>query len=438
MGIKLLHANVAHGFYIACIFIGSIAVITILYSLDNFHPLSRSNLNLHNGVVELDVYIDPGRKDDRFMNVDLAIDGNVLPLYIDTSFADTFVATDRCDTLNVQSGCFNLSSSYHINEATGYLPHEPFDTHLGEGQVLGNLSAVSLNFGSFVMHNATIALIDWATEKEFHNGSFVGVLGLGLRRVSQTWNQYHRLPVLDTMIQQKILKRPVLSLSFPRFGDPKQEKGKMVLGDVESIPGTSPPAYCSVIGFSRSTKLKDHATFQGWSVALEGLRMNGVSIALSPGRFRTDRQHVAVLDSGAPNVYIPTPEFNAVIDAFHGSTATELNEAGTKLFFECEKAQLLELKICEQWVAVDPLDILKPQSQDVVNGTRMCQTGIRSNFTDFGDTILGMPFLRSMLTVFDYVDSDMYRVSRRIGLASRVDTSQAMMRYKRFYQNRLH
>lgn len=99
--------------------------------------------------------------------------------------------------------------------------------------------------------------------------------------------------------------------------------------------------------------------------------MNEVLIPLSPGRFRTDRQHVAVLDSGAPNIYLPMPEFNAVIDAFRGSTATELNEAGTKLFFECEKAQLLELKICGQWVAVDPLDVLKPQSQNVVNGTRM-------------------------------------------------------------------
>lgn len=88
-------------------------------------------------------------------------------------------------------------------------------------------------------------------EKEFHNGSFAGVLGLGLRWVSQTWNQYHRLPVLDTMIQQNILKRPVLSLSFPRFGDPEQEKGKLMLGEVQSIPATSPPAYCNVIGFSR-------------------------------------------------------------------------------------------------------------------------------------------------------------------------------------------
>lgn len=69
---------------------------------------------------------------------------------------------------------------------------------------------------------------------------------------------------------------------------------------------------------------------------------------------------------------------------------------------------------------------------------RRCQAGIRSNFTDFGDTILGMPFLRSMFTVFEYVDSDMYKVSPRIGLTSRVDRSQAMMHYERVYQNRLH
>lgn len=105
------------------------------------------------------------------------------------------------------------------------------------------------------MHRSLInptALIDWAMEKEFHDGSFAGVLGLGLRRVSQAWNKYRRLPILDTMIMQKILKRPVLSLSFPRFGDPEQRKGKMMLGDVEQhLPFASTLKYCNVIEFSR-------------------------------------------------------------------------------------------------------------------------------------------------------------------------------------------
>jgi hypothetical protein len=69
MEIKLIHASVAQGFHIACIFIGSIAIIAALHALDSSHLISQGDSNLHNGVVELDVYIDPSRKDDRFMNV---------------------------------------------------------------------------------------------------------------------------------------------------------------------------------------------------------------------------------------------------------------------------------------------------------------------------------------------------------------------------------
>lgn len=45
-----------------------------------------------------------------------------------------------------------------VQQDTKYLPHEPFDTHIGDGQVLGNLSGVSLNFGNIVVQNATIGI----------------------------------------------------------------------------------------------------------------------------------------------------------------------------------------------------------------------------------------------------------------------------------------
>jgi hypothetical protein len=67
-----------------------------------------------------------------------------------------------------------------------------------------------------------------------------------------------------------------------------------------------------------------------------------------------------------------------------------------------------------------------------------CESSLRSNFEDFGDSLLGMPFLRSVFAVFDYVENDMYKVSPRLGLASTVDKTGAVERYDSLYPNRLY
>jgi hypothetical protein len=67
-----------------------------------------------------------------------------------------------------------------------------------------------------------------------------------------------------------------------------------------------------------------------------------------------------------------------------------------------------------------------------------CEASLRSNYEDFGDSLLGMPFLRSVRTVFDYVQINTHTVSPRLGLASLVDIGTAVKRYDSLYRNRLH
>src|SRR5690348_8513865 len=59
-----------------------------------------------------------------------------------------------------------------------------------------------------------------------------------------------------------------------------------------------------------------------------------------------------------------------------------------------------------------------------------CESSLRSHYGDFADSLLGIPFLRSVFTVFDYVDWDMESVSPRLGLASLLDGKLAMERYR--------
>lgn len=110
---------------------------------------------------------------------------------------------------------------------------------------------------------------------------------------------------------------------------------------------------------------------QGWSVILQGIRLNGIEIPVAPGRYRTDAQHVAVLDSGAPSIYLPWQTFQLAVNKFHGLIFMEPHEDGDRILFECARAQLLELQIHGRWFTVDALDMLVPNSRRIVNGTAM-------------------------------------------------------------------
>jgi hypothetical protein len=96
-----------------------------------------------------------------------------------------------------------------------------------------------------------------------------------------------------------------------------------------------------------------------------------VDITVPAGVYRSDAQHVAVLDSGAPGIYLPRQSFDLAVQYFQGLITTESHEDGDRILVDCKKPQLLELKMHNRWYAVDPLDMLVPNSRRVVNGTEV-------------------------------------------------------------------
>lgn len=55
----------------------------------------------------------------------------------------------------------------------------------------------------------------------------------------------------------------------------------------------------------------------------------------------------------------------------------------------------------------------------------------------FADSIMGVPFLRSVFSVFDYVSHELYSVQPRLGLASTVNAEKAKARYPDLYKSRM-
>lgn len=182
---------------------------------------------------------------------------------------------------------------------------------------------------------------------------------------------------------------------------------------------------------------------------------------------------MSLMDTGSSDILVRYDELAAIAKLFNGPVIFQ-NEHD--LYYDCSIPQLLELKYNDQWFPVDPLDILNPNDHGNVNGTEMyvptplshlpslrssstsnlsvcttyspwkisnvfsfdrCKAQISSWSRVFADSIIGLPFLRSAFSVYDYVTPDFYSVQPRVGLAPLVDGQAAVARYPQLYRNRL-
>jgi hypothetical protein len=224
------------------------------------------------------------------------------------------------------------------------------------------------------------ALITSAWPHEFQNNSFTGYLSFGLRTTSQIYHKHAKLPILDTLITQRKLARPMFSLRSPRFADPAHEVGKLMLGGMDSGIEEENVAFSDVLPFAMYTNTStdeeknaklDHPLLNAWSAELQGLRINGVEVGVSAGRVRRDERHVAIIDSGSSYIYLRKQDFYNIVHSFNGSTETEPDETGDRVWFECARPQALEMKVNSGWYPLDPLDLLEAVMVKVVNGTEM-------------------------------------------------------------------
>lgn len=122
---------------------------------------------------------------------------------------------------------------------------------------------------------------------------------------------HKRLPVIDAFIMQGIIKRPIMSLSSPRYGDPDQKTGTLTLGAIEKYASIN-ISYTDVVPFSRTPDKPNglaNLITAGWTFELTAFRMNDITVPISPGRLRPDGKHVAVIDTGASGIFLRTPDF---------------------------------------------------------------------------------------------------------------------------------
>ncbi|KAI9324544.1 hypothetical protein DFJ73DRAFT_802396 [Zopfochytrium polystomum] len=137
-------------------------------------------------------------------------------------------------------------------------------------------------------------------------------------------------------------------------------------------------------------------TYQNWNVPLTGIRVNGVDVPLINGSIAPPTV-LGLVDSGDQFVGFRSAQIDAMAPLMPG-----FRDLGAY-------AQV-------EW----PCD--QPQLSRSPSATRRHERLDRW----FGDAILGVPFRRSVLSVFDYGSTDLASPAPRVGFAPRVDRDRAI------------
>ncbi|KAF4334667.1 eukaryotic aspartyl protease [Fusarium beomiforme] len=393
---------------------------------------------------------------DTYYAVDVTCDGQTLPVMLDTGSADLLLVSNNCPN-NPTSGCYN-STPFEIKPTTNMPLNQSFFTIVGTGPVFGNQSILDVEFGAEEMlaRDLGVGLVYNAVQMEFQNGSFSGILGMGLRNVSRQFYEFQELPPFDTLVAQKRTRSPKFSTIFPRYADPHSPKeGRLTIGGIdEEAQNGRHITYSDMLDSPNYNYPGDPLAPQLWSIAVEEMRMNGQNVSLpesgkssmNSSSSRACKEPIdmqvgivsgtpyrAALDSGTSFMAVG----GVVLDEIANHIVGQSESTGIGISFDCSKPQHLQIKMNGQWIDINPLDLITPGDWYMQNGTQMCRASVNAQSTSAADGLFGVPFLRNVLAVFDYVIDDMYFVQPRIGLAPMTNWSLALERYASSYKARV-
>ncbi|KAI9355606.1 aspartic peptidase domain-containing protein [Zopfochytrium polystomum] len=376
-----------------------------------------------------------GRTDDKYYIARVSFDNQSFPLLVDFASADTFIAGADCRYTTSNASCTASPADAFSTTAATRLwdpSTNDFGTIVGEGGVLGRMANLSTVLGdSLSLPAFPTPIIYSAALNEFQDYSFAGLLGLAMQNVSRVHWLYGALPLFEALVESAAVGAPVFSATFPRLNDPDSAPaGRLTLGWYDE---EEPVAFTNVTPIINLNYDSFPETYQNWNVPLTGIRVNGVEVPLINGSIAPPTV-LGLVDSGDQFVGFRSTQIDAMAPLMPGFR--DLG-AYTQVEWPCDQPQLIEVAVGDQWLAIDPLDLLVPGKHRVVNGTVYCQGGMNAWDRWFGDAILGVPFLRSVLSVFDYGSTDLASPAPRVGFAPRVDRNRAIADYAGKYKKRV-
>jgi hypothetical protein len=340
---------------------------------------------------------------------------------LDTGSADTWVTGVNFNCTRGTDAC-NFGASYTPSSSFILDPRFKMDTLYGTGERLeGNIGQETVTFGNVTVHNQTIGVM--------YRGSWVeavrtsGIIGMAFATntrkyaaladpYSESANPEDRRPIpynpLFTTMHQQGLIKPYFSLALNRVDE---SPGVLALGGLPGDPirysNTWAKAKFQFLTFENGSAIEPEL---GWS--LYTIHTEGYSVDAR----NTTKQLVAFLDSGSPLIYVPR------------DVARKVNTGW--------KPAAKQDRISSKWI-VD-CDAVPPNFGIIINGTNLMvdvenmavKGGIRAlpevkepgrclsavqeaSVLSLGLYVLGTPFLKSVVAVFDVGAAEM-RFAQRI------------------------
>jgi hypothetical protein len=160
----------------------------------------------------------------------------------------------------------------------------------GTGTVVGEINADQIVLGNIVVDKQKFGEILDEIGDVFTDAKFSGILGLGYPGMAA----YDAVPVFDSMINDKSLKRNIISFYYSYN---ENEEGEILIGDID------------VSKFEGDLKYHDVIDQYYWTIKLDDVKYNGKSLGLCP----PDGCR-AVLDTGTTLITGPTDSLRTLLD----------------------------------------------------------------------------------------------------------------------------
>ncbi|OAP62013.1 hypothetical protein AYL99_04216 [Fonsecaea erecta] len=370
-------------------------------------------------------------------DVNVTIGGETFPLLVDTGSSDTYVMKkgyqcfDKANGTELpQTACLYGSATYSPSATYSQIPNEIFGVQYGAGIASGVLAQEEVTLAGITVKDAIIGVANSSTP--MGDGVNCGLLGLAYPALTSghpgnvtdnTTYFYNRLtydPLLFTMHQQGLID-PYFSLALARtpqnatlgFG------GYLSLGGLPPVPHsdefTSVPVEIDnsvPVQVTSNERVRAYWTLTVSAIVYGPGKSTTSHTAPQPNNITTSSTHKnttafqAFIDSGNFFSYLPDTVVTSINSLF---SPPAVFDATTGLWaVDCAaNAPQFGLEIGNQTFFLDGRDLIY-QTAPPSSGEAQCVSNILSS--DFnggteGDitlNIIGAPFLKNVLTVFDF------------------------------------
>lgn len=346
---------------------------------------------------------------------------------IDTGSSDTWLIGDDYKCLDGENkneialATCKFGRTYKRTSTFQQLPDVHFNISYVDGERLtGILGRERVTLGGIMVQNQTVAVVDRAN---WHgDGTSSGLIGLAWPSITQAvqgaqgpvvqqgpvtagsdtkTNKPAKIaydPVFFTMKKQGLVE-PYFSMAINR---PEEGPGVLALGGLpggdikyESNFTKAPMEYMT---FSGKLAPKSYSLYM---VKVTGGKVGNETFEAIPG-------FDVVIDSGTTLAYLPAEVAGAINDGWNPPALYDVNSR--QFFVDCDsKAPDVSLKIGDGYLRIDPADMKLPGAA-MLNGKSICISTIQQAT---GLNLLGGPFMKSVVSVFDVGAAEM-RFANRI------------------------